>query len=68
MYRVVGTRHRWRLGLDAEDDGELELWGGANQFDFGRPGAAEGFLPEHLDLPAGRQVAQMAWVEVEREK
>ena len=51
-----------------EDDRELELRGGADQLDFGGPGAAEGFVPEHLDLPAGRQVAQMAWVEVERVK
>jgi hypothetical protein len=32
-----------------EDDGELELGGGADQFDLGRPGTAEGLLPEHLD-------------------
>ncbi|HRZ35817.1 MAG TPA: hypothetical protein P5534_05565 [Candidatus Paceibacterota bacterium] len=32
-----------------EDDGELELRGGTNQLDLGRPGSAEGFLPEHLD-------------------
>lgn len=32
-----------------EDDGELELGCGADQFDLGGPGAAEGFLPEHLD-------------------
>jgi hypothetical protein len=32
-----------------EDDGELELRGGAAQFDLGGPGAAEGFLPEDFD-------------------
>ena len=32
-----------------EDDGQLELGGGAGQFDLGGPGAVEGFLPEELD-------------------
>jgi hypothetical protein len=32
-----------------EDDGELELGGGAHQLDLGGPGTAEGFLPEHLE-------------------
>ena len=32
-----------------EDDGELELGCGADQFDLGGPGAAQGLLPEHLD-------------------
>ena len=36
-----------------EDDRELELWSGADQLDFGGPGAAEGFLPEHLDGAEG---------------
>ena len=32
-----------------EDDGELELGVGADQFDLGGPGTAEGLLPEQLD-------------------
>jgi hypothetical protein len=32
-----------------EDDGQLELGGGADQLDFGRPGTAEGFFPEQLE-------------------
>ena len=32
-----------------EDDGQFELGIGTDQFDFGRPGLAEGFLPEEFD-------------------
>ena len=32
-----------------EDDGELELGGGADQLDLGGPGTAKGLLPEHLE-------------------
>lgn len=36
-----------------EDDGEFGLGIGPDQFDFMRPGALEGFLPEHLDGAQG---------------
>ena len=32
-----------------EDDGELELGGGTDQFDFGGPGAAEALLPKEFE-------------------
>ena len=35
--------------IGREDDREFELGVGANQFDFGGPGATEGFLPEDFD-------------------
>ena len=59
--REVAVR-RWRWGFcDREDDGELELGGGADPFDLGGPGATEGFLQNLL-------TAQRAWVELERVK
>jgi hypothetical protein len=39
---------------------------GAGQYQFVRPRPFESFLPEEFDLPAGRQVAQRAWVLVWR--
>jgi hypothetical protein len=36
-----------------ENDGQFELGIGADQFHLGRPGAAEGFLPEELDRAEG---------------
>lgn len=38
---------------DAEDDRQFELGIGANQLDLGRPGTAEGFLPEKLEGTEG---------------
>jgi hypothetical protein len=35
--------------LGGEDDGEFELGIGADQFDLGGPGPAEGFFPEEFD-------------------
>ena len=35
--------------LSRENDREFELRIGADQFDFGRPGLAEGFFPEQFD-------------------
>ena len=45
--------------LDGEHDREFELGIAADEFDFGGPGAAEGFSQKSLR-------AQMAWVEVWR--
>ena len=47
-----------------EHDGQFELEWGADQDQFLRPFPAEGCFPKEFDLPAGRQVAQRAWVEV----
>ena len=47
-----------------ENDREFELGMGAGELNLGGPGTTEGFFPEEFDLPAGRQVAQRAWVEV----
>ena len=37
----------------AEDDGQFDLGIGPDQLHFMRPGAAQGFLPEHFDRAQG---------------
>ena len=60
-----GGQNTAHLG-GGKHDGEFKLGIGADQLEFVRPDAVEGFFPEELDLPAGRQEAQMTWVEVWR--
>jgi hypothetical protein len=43
-----GSQEAARFG-GREDDGEFELGIGADQFQFVRPGAVEGFFPEELN-------------------
>ena len=63
IQRGDGGQHAANLG-NGEDDREFETRIGAGELDLDGPGTAAGFFPKELDLPAGRQVAQRAWVEV----